>query len=85
MAREREYVDHVFGRRMWKIYYKEEEDEKKIKKGEKINKRIVKYYMEGYSPKVPQIIIDMVEKYVDKRVVKIKLKYMDSWGRYTST
>ena len=85
MAKNREHVRHVFGRKIWKLHYNEEENEKKIKKGEEVYKRIVKYYMEEHSPTIPQILVDIVEKFLNERVVKIKLKSMDCWGQYIST
>ena len=62
MAREREYVGHVIGRKTWKLRYNKEENEKKMQKGEEVCKRIVKCYMEEHSPTIHQTLVNMVEK-----------------------
>ena len=62
MTRDREYVDHEFEGRKWKIYVKEEvTEEKKIKEGKIVYKRMVKEYLRINCPKADGLICGIIK------------------------
>ena len=83
MARNREYVDHDFEGRNWKIYVKEEVEERIREEGKVVYKRILKRYLEINCPLADGLIIKIIERYLEIKLVKISLRSMDEWGGYT--